>query len=143
MIVSNTFMLTVNPRKNATIKHTVTCNIAIGSSGSVYPKIKLLDVSGEVNNRSINELVLSFAISIPEKSEMNESPKTAIPGARWSITNSSTGILDCIADKSRSKTIGKPIPKAKLSRSLKISLLFREAKAKVFISVHPLLQQLK
>jgi len=55
--------------------------MAIGNKGSVYPRINWLDVMGDVNKRSIKELVLSLAINMPEKSEMNDSPKTAIPGA--------------------------------------------------------------
>jgi hypothetical protein len=51
------------------------------------------DFIGEMYNLNINELVLSLAISIPEKREMKDRPNTHIPGVRWSIAKSSTGIL--------------------------------------------------
>jgi hypothetical protein len=133
IMASKTLRLIVNPRKNATIKHTITCKIAIGSKGSVYPNMKFLAVSGDVNSRNINELVLSFAINMPEKSEIKDRPKTAIPGVNWSITNNSAGILDWIAVSNKSKTTGNPIPKAKLILSLMISLALRVANVSVFI----------
>jgi hypothetical protein len=49
---------------------------------------------GDVKSRIMKLLVLSFAITIPEKRDMNASPKTAIPGVSWSIEKSSTGTLD-------------------------------------------------
>lgn len=56
-------------------------------------------------------MVLSLAINMPENKERKDSPKTAMPGARLSISNRFMGILDWMAE-SRSNTIkGKPMPK--------------------------------
>ena len=89
-------------------------------------------MSGDENSLIKNDILLSFAISIPENNAINESPKTATPGVRFSISNKLTGILDCIMDNKKSKTKGNPKPKARFSGSLKISLVFREANANVF-----------
>jgi hypothetical protein len=78
-------------------------------------------------------VLLSFAISIPENVDINENPKTAIPGTRFSISNKFTGTLDCIIESKNNIANGNPIPKAKFKGSLKISLAFREANANVFI----------
>lgn len=40
------------------------------------------------------DILLSFVISIPENNEINEKPKTAILGTRFSISNKLTGTLD-------------------------------------------------
>lgn len=49
---------------------------------------------GDANSLSINELVLSLAITMPENSDMKDSPNTATPGDSFSMANSSTGIFD-------------------------------------------------
>ena len=84
--------------------------------------MKFFAVKGEVKSRSIKELDLSFAMRIPENREMNESPKTAMPGVSLPISKSDTGMFDCIMESSRRRTIGKPKPKARLILSLIISL---------------------
>jgi hypothetical protein len=49
---------------------------------------------GDVKSLNIKELVRSFAMIIPENKDMNERPKTAIPGVRFLMEKSSTGTLD-------------------------------------------------
>lgn len=70
--------------------HTAT---AMGSSGNAYPRMKSDGESGEANRRIKNEVLRSLAISIPEKRERNDSPKTAIPGVMLWISNRLTGML--------------------------------------------------
>jgi hypothetical protein len=50
-------------------------------------------VKVEKQKSSKNEVVLSFAINMPENKEINDNPKTAIPGDSFLISNKLTGTL--------------------------------------------------
>ena len=86
--------------------------------------MKSIGVSGVVYKRCNSELPLSFAIIVAENNVINAKPKTVIPGVKRCISNSSTGILACIALNSKIKTRGKPSPKKSVSGSRNISFVF-------------------
>ena len=83
-------------------------------------------------------MVLSFETSIALKSEINEKPKTIIPGVRaliskMAVAPASGGMLLLIIEKSNIKMIGKPSPNPTVIGSRIISFVHREAKTLVFI----------
>jgi hypothetical protein len=110
---------------------------AIGIIGKVYPRIKSVGVKGVVYKRKSNDPPLSFAIMVAENKVINASPKTVIPGVKLSISNSSTGILACIALNNKSKTSGKPSPKKRVNGSRKISFAFLFANVSILIASPP------
>ena len=131
--VSRIFRLAESPRNRAVTKQIRICATAMGISGSVYPAIKSPDSIGEAKSRIMKELVLSFAMIIPEKSERKDIPNTAIPGVSLSTSNRSTGAFAPIRDKSSSRITGNPIPNPRLVLSLNISLALRDANAIIFM----------
>lgn len=135
----NTLPLMGKPRKKAAIKQMALCIMAIGIRGNVYPNMKSEAFRGEAKSLDKKDVLLSFAIKVPENRAIKDKPKTAIPGANCEISNKLTGILLCIADNKSKSIKGKPNPKPKLIGSLIISLLFLEAKTSNFMIAPPVL----
>ena len=98
--------------------------------------IKSNPVRGVVYNLCRRALSRSFAINVAEKSVINDSPNTVIPGVSVLISNKFTGIFACKLLKSSSNTSGNPRPKQRLMGSRKISLVQRLAKVIILIG-HP------
>ena len=63
----------------------------------MYPMIKSNPVSGVVYNLCKKALSRSLAIRVAEKSVMNDSPNTVMPGVSVSISNRLTGMFACMA----------------------------------------------
>ena len=84
---ANVQPVTGRPSAAARAKHRMLSAAARGSSGREYPAIYSALLIGEANIRMRKELSLSDEMSIPRKSEINDMPKTTIPGARFSRRN--------------------------------------------------------
>jgi len=87
----------------------------------IYPYIKSAAVSGEAINLTMNEVLLSLAINVPENKEKKESPKTAIPGARVVTGKIFSGTLFPITDNKSSTMSGNPSARDTFKGSRNIS----------------------
>ena len=95
----------------------IVCPKVMGKSGSIYPMIKSIPVSGVVYRRCKNALSRSFAIKVAEKSVIKDNPNTVIPGVKVLISNKLAGIFACMALSKASKIKGNPKPNVILSGS--------------------------
>ena len=77
-------------------------------------------------------------IIVAENKVIKESPKTVIPGVNRSISKRLTGILACIALKSKIRTRGNQRPNPILIGSRKISFVFLFARLSILILSPPL-----